>query len=153
MKETIDIRRRQVLIGATGAAAAAGLGGFSATSLAAAADKGKPLPEYASWKDAEAVIVHSSNTIETQRGALGTSVITPSDRLFVRNNVAPPDASIVSDRDGWKVSLEGVRNPREITVGELKSMGIETVPVVLQCSGNGRGFFGQASPTSPRCGR
>jgi sulfite dehydrogenase len=141
MKDAIDIRRRQMMLGATGVAAAAGLGGFSATGFAAAAEKGKPLPPYASWKDAEAVIVHSSNTMETRRGALGTSVITPSDRLFVRNNVAPPDASIVADRDGWKVSLEGVRSAREITVGELKSMGINTVPTVLQCSGNGRGFF------------
>jgi sulfite dehydrogenase len=34
-----------------------------------------------------------------------------------------------------------VRSPRTLTVAELKTMGVETVAMVLQCSGNGRGFF------------
>ncbi|HCP79060.1 MAG TPA: sulfite oxidase, partial [Pusillimonas sp.] len=49
----------------------------------------KPLPDYAKWKDADSLIVHSANTIETQRGAVGNSVITPLNRLFIRNNVSP----------------------------------------------------------------
>lgn len=153
MKNSIDARRRQVIFGATGVAAAAGLATFSPAGLAAAADKGKPLPEYASWKEADAVIVHSANTIETKRGALGTGGITPSDRLFVRNNISPPDASIVADPDAWTVAFEGVRNPRDITVADLKSMGITAVPMVLQCSGNGRGFFAhKASGTQWKVG-
>ena len=87
------------------------------------------------------MIVHSANTIETRRGAFGTSIVTPSDRLFVRNNLPPPDASILDDRDAWKVSIEGVRKSRSFTLGELKTMGIQTTATVLQCSGNGRGFF------------
>jgi DMSO/TMAO reductase YedYZ molybdopterin-dependent catalytic subunit len=102
---------------------------------------GKPLPRYVEWKRADALIVHSPNTIETRREAFGTSVITPVSMLFVRNNVSPPEASIVEDPDAWRLSLDGVRQPREITVGELKTMGIETLPMVLQCSGNGRDFF------------
>jgi DMSO/TMAO reductase YedYZ molybdopterin-dependent catalytic subunit len=39
------------------------------------------------------------------------------------------------------VEIDGVTSPRSVTVGELKTMGLETVPMVLQCSGNGRGFF------------
>ena len=101
----------------------------------------KPLPPYASWKDAGALIVHSSNTIETRRSAFGTSVITPAERLYIRNNLPPPDAAIVADRDAWEVAVEGVKNPRSLSVRELKAIGIETTAMVLQCSGNGRGYF------------
>jgi sulfite dehydrogenase len=88
------------------------------------------------------MIVHSSNTIETRRNAFGTSVVTPDDVLFVRNNLNAPDASITANSDAWKVEIEGVTNPRSLSVAELKNLGVETVPMVLQCSGNGRGFFG-----------
>jgi sulfite dehydrogenase len=59
----------------------------------------------------------------------------------VRNNLPPPDASILDNRDAWTISIEGVKNPRTFSLGELKTMGLETVATVLQCSGNGRGFF------------
>ncbi len=137
--------RRQLL--ARGASAAVGVGlasvsGTAAAQAAAPAAAGaKPLPAYVAWKDPSAVIVHSSNTIETKRGAFGTSVITPAEQLYVRNNLPPPDASILNDRDAWQVSIEGVKNPRTLSVGDLKTMGLETIATVLQCSGNGRGFF------------
>ncbi|MEO8081361.1 MAG: sulfite oxidase [Caldimonas sp.] len=142
-ESTPSIRRRQLLAGSASAIAAAGLTGLSGRAVAqsATASAAKPLPAYATFKDPSAVIVHSSNTIETKRSAFGTSVITPAEQLYVRNNVAPPDASILADRDAWQVSIEGVRTPRTLSVGELKTMGIETVAMVLQCSGNGRGFF------------
>ncbi len=85
--------------------------------------------------------MHSSTTIETRRGAFGTSVITPSDQLYVRNNLPTPPESIVADRDAWQVQVSGVKEPRRLSVRELKAMGLETVTMVLQCSGNGRGFF------------
>ena len=140
------LRRRQLLAGSAGALAAAGLAGVAAKASAqasapAAAAGPRPLPPYAAWKDANAVIVHSATTIETRRSAFGTSSITPTDQLFIRNNLPAPDASIVANRDAWQVSIEGVRSPRMTTVGELKTMGLETVATVLQCSGNGRGFF------------
>src|SRR5690606_42155546 len=95
----------------------------------------------AAWKDADSVIVHSANTIETRRGAFGDGVITPSRELYVRNNLPPPDASILDDRDAWTVEIQGVKNPRSFTLAELKTLGVETMATVLQCSGNGRGFF------------
>ena len=138
MKENlVSLPRRHVLAGTAGALAAVGLASWSTRAAAQA----KPLPAYATWKDASTLIVHSSNTMETRRAAFGTSVITPADQLYVRNNLPPPDASVLNDRDAWVVSIEGVKNPRSITLGELKSMGLETVATVLQCSGNGRGFF------------
>jgi sulfite dehydrogenase len=93
------------------------------------------------WKDPASLIVHSSSTLETKRSAFGTSVITPAEQLYIRNNLPAPDASIIANRDAWEVSIEGVKNPRKLTLAQLKAMGLETVAMVLQCSGNGRGFF------------
>jgi sulfite oxidase len=101
----------------------------------------KALPPYVSWKRADAVIVHSPETIEMKRGYGGTSVITPNDVLYIRNNVPAPDAAIVADRDAWKLSVEGVGTPKVLTVSDLKALGLESIASVLQCSGNGRAFF------------
>jgi sulfite dehydrogenase len=131
-------RRRHLLAGSAGALAAAGLGGWSTR---ASAQQAKALPPYATWKDADSVIVHSANTIETRRHAFGSSGITPTDRLYVRNNLPPPDASIVANPDLWEISIEGVQHPRTLQVGQLKALGLETVTMVLQCSGNGRSYF------------
>ena len=132
-----DLRRRGLLAGGASALAAAGLPAF-AQGQAPAPATARPLPAYAAFKDAEQLIVHTSSTLESKRSAFGTSVITPTDRLFVRNNLPVPD---VGEREAWTVSIEGVRQPRSLSVAELKTMGIETVAAVLQCSGNGRGFF------------
>jgi len=85
--------------------------------------------------------MHTGTTIETKRSALGTSLITPSDRLYIRNNLPAPDVGIVANRDAWSLMVEGVRQPRALTVADLKSLGLETMATVLQCSGNGRGYF------------
>jgi len=140
-----DPRRRKLLAGTAATLAAAGLSGLSnkatAQTVAAAAPAAKPLPAYVAWKDPAAMIVHTSGTLETRRSAFGTSVITPTERLYIRNNLPAPDASLVADRDAWEVSIEGVKAPRKLTLKELKSMGLESVTMVLQCSGNGRGLF------------
>jgi sulfite dehydrogenase len=146
---TLSLRRRQLLAGGAGALAGTGLIGLAgeaaaqaATPAASAAATGaRPLPAYVAWKDPSAVIVHSATTIETKRSAFGTSGITPAENLYIRNNLPAPDASIVANRDAWQVSIEGVRNPRTLTVADLRTIGIETVATVLQCSGNGRGYF------------
>jgi DMSO/TMAO reductase YedYZ molybdopterin-dependent catalytic subunit len=134
------LTRREAL---TTAAAAAWVAGQPATATAASAPPAaaKPLPAYVSWKRADALIVHTSSTIETRREAFGSSVITPVEHLYVRNNLPPPDASIVADPDGWMLSVEGVRTPRDLALRELRSLGLEVLPMVLQCSGNGRGYF------------
>jgi sulfite oxidase len=134
------LTRREAL---TTAAAAAWVAGQPATATAASAPPAaaKPLPAYVSWKRADALIVHTSSTIETRREAFGSSVITPVEHLYVRNNLPPPDASIVADPDGWMLSVEGVRTPRDLALRELRTLGIEILPMVLQCSGNGRGYF------------
>ena len=135
--------RRDLLKSSVGTFVAVGLAGIQGEALAqaSAAPAPKPLPGYAGWKDAGALIVHSNTTIETRRGAFGTSVITPSSQLYVRNNLPAPAATIVADRDAWQLEVRGVRQPKTLALHELKALGLETVTMVLQCSGNGRGFF------------
>ncbi|AZP12623.1 SorT family sulfite dehydrogenase catalytic subunit [Undibacterium parvum] len=138
--------RRHLLTGGAVALAAGGMAGISKSALAQAAASvvpaaAKPLPAYVAWKDPTAMIVHTSSTLETKRSAFGTSVITPAEQLYIRNNLPAPDASIIADRDAWEVQIEGVKNPRNFNLKQLKGMGLETTAMVLQCSGNGRGLF------------
>ena len=137
MSDNFDPRRRQVLLGSAVALASTSLLGLSPLSLAAE----MALPDYVNWKTPEALIVHSANTLETKRDAIGTSIVTSNEQLFIRNNLPPPPPSIVADRDAWTVAFKGVKNPRSISLGELKTLGVTTVATVLQCSGNGRAFF------------
>ena len=143
MKPANTLQRRQMLAASAAGLGALGLGGLAtqAHAQSSAAAGAKPLPAVAAWKDPKAMIVHSSNTLETRRAAFGTSVVTPTNRLFVRNNLPAPDASILEQRDAWTVAFEGVKGPRSLTLADLKTLGVETVATVLQCSGNGRGFF------------
>ena len=142
----VDVNRRKLLAAGAGGAAAAGLSSWSPTSLAQAATK--PLPPVAAFKDASRLIVHSASGVETRRSAFGTSGITDVDILFMRNNLGAPNASIVANPDAWQVEIQGVTNPRTLTVAELKRIGIANVAMVLQCSGNGRGFFGHKASGS-----
>jgi sulfite dehydrogenase len=140
MEHSPDLARRGLLAGAATALAGTTCGRI-ATAQTAPGGAARPLPDYVAWKKPEHLIVHTATTIETRRSAFGTSIITPSDRLYIRNNLPAPDASIVSNRDAWVLAVEGVRDPRPLTVADLKQMGIETIAAVLQCSGNGRGYF------------
>ena len=73
-------RRRHLLAGSAVAMTAAGLAAFTRSAMAQAVAStvpaAKPLPAYVSWKDANAMIVHTSSTLETKRSAFGTSIIT-----------------------------------------------------------------------------
>ncbi len=157
MSTPTDLGRRRLLASGTAAIAAAGIGGatraVAQAAPPAAAAQAKPLPAYVSWKDADSMIVHSPNTVETRWSAFGSSLITPADRLYIRNNLAPPDVSIVANRDAWQLAVEGVKQPRTLTVADLKSLGVDALPMVLQCSGNGRGLFSdKASGTQWKVG-
>ncbi len=143
--EHVNLSRRTWLQSTGGIVGMASIGTLTPLSAAlAATDKpaaAKSLPDYASWKNADSLIVHSANTIETKRSAFGNGLITPLDRLFVRNNISPPALSITEEPDAWELAVEGVKNPRSYTVAELKTMGVQALPMVLQCSGNGRAYF------------
>lgn len=145
MKTETDLSRRR-LLASSGALAAAGLAGASRATAQTTAPSAQPpapakLPPYVAWKDADSLIIHTPTTIETKRAAFGVGAITPAERLYIRNNIAAPDVSIVANRDAWQMAVEGVKQPRTLTVAELKTLGLETLVMVLQCSGNGRGYF------------
>ncbi|WP_341666812.1 SorT family sulfite dehydrogenase catalytic subunit [Alcaligenes sp. SDU_A2] len=143
--EPSNLSRRRMLLSSGSLVALAGAGGLTPLSQALAQEMAKAavksLPAYASWKHADSLIIHSANTMETRRGAFGSGLITPLDRLFVRNNVSPPSEKIVADPDAWMLSVKGVKTSTEISVADLKRLGVVALPMVLQCSGNGRAFF------------
>lgn len=147
--KNINVTRRRLLTtsgSVLGLASVSALSNFSSTTKALAATQestanNSALPAYADWKDANHLIIHSANTMETKRHAFGSGIITPLERLFVRNNIAPPSEEIVKDPDAWVLEVSGVKNPQSLTVAELKTLGVSTVAMVLQCSGNGRAYF------------
>lgn len=143
-----QLPRRHFLIAAGSAGMATALSDQLRIS-SASAQEAKPLPQYAAWKNPDAMIVHSSETLETKREFFGTSGITPEDMLYVRNNVPAPDESIVANRDAWEIEIEGVRNPGKKTLADLKKLGLESMAMVLQCSGNGRGFHKHKASGTP----
>ena len=143
MTHTIGLSRRRFLISTAGVGASAGL-----VPAMALGQDGAPLPDYVAWKDADDLIVHSDQTLETKREALGGRPITPAVDLYIRNNLPPPSEEVVADRDAWEVAFEGVAEPGSMRLGELKRLGVESVACVLQCSGNGRAVSGhEASGT------
>jgi sulfite oxidase len=131
------------IAGATALGGAVGytvpLGGEGLVGTASAQEK--KLPDFVKTKDLNGLIVHSDKTFETKRSVITASGITPNKLLFVRNNLSTPDEAVVTNADAWEVSIEGVKNPRKLTIAELKTLGVESVAAVLQCSGNGRGYF------------
>jgi DMSO/TMAO reductase YedYZ molybdopterin-dependent catalytic subunit len=69
--------------------------------------------------------------------------ITPSSRLFVRNNGVPPSTSDI-DPDQWQISIEGeaCERPKVMTLSEIKRRFKHyTLQLQLECGGNGRSEF------------
>jgi DMSO/TMAO reductase YedYZ molybdopterin-dependent catalytic subunit len=149
------INRGQFLAGAAGAGGllvGAGLGYAGARALEDDEPETAPAAEEVpEGKAAEDFIVHSTEpfNIETRREVLGASALTAASALFIRQNHPLPDEGILDDRDGWTVSVEGVAEPRELTIAELERIGVAEVAMVLQCSGNGRGYFEHDPSGSP----
>lgn len=142
MKQPANLSRRTFIVAGAGAAGVIAINPEMKFNIAAHAEDAKPLPSYVTWKNPQAMIVHSSNTLETKRDYFGTGGgITPSTELYVRNNLPAPNEDIVANRDAWEVTFEGVKKPRAMKVGEMKNLGLDSVVAVLQCSGNGRGYF------------
>jgi DMSO/TMAO reductase YedYZ molybdopterin-dependent catalytic subunit len=119
-----------------GAALAQGTGSGTAP---AAAPKGPKLLEM-EGKARLAVLGDRPLVAETQAELMDDSV-TPTDKLFVRNNGQVPD--VTGDPKAWKIKIDGeVNTPLELTVGELMSRFPNvTYQLMLECGGNGRSFF------------
>jgi DMSO/TMAO reductase YedYZ molybdopterin-dependent catalytic subunit len=67
--------------------------------------------------------------------------VTPTEKLFVRNNGQFPE--MPADLKAWKIRIDGeVNTPMEIALGDLMSKyEAVTLQLMLECGGNGRSFF------------
>ena len=140
----IDTSKRNFLTGSAtlaGAAAAASVLPISIAQANHGNYKSKGLPDFIKWKNRKALIVHSKKGIESHRTAIGESIITPIRNIYIRNNMPTMTDLQIGDRNKWKLSVEGVKQPKTFTLAQLKKLGQTTIATVLQCSGNGRGFF------------
>lgn len=135
MRDYTKLDRRHFLVGSAGVTVLAGAG------APALAQEGGGLPDYVSWKEADAFIRHSAQTLETKRGEIGLSAFTPNDIVYVRNNLPSMTEEEVGDPEAWEIAFEGLAQPGSLTLAELRRMEPDTVACVLQCSGNGRAFF------------
>jgi DMSO/TMAO reductase YedYZ molybdopterin-dependent catalytic subunit len=80
--------------------------------------------------------------IETPAHLLDDEV-TPTDRLFVRNNGTPPNVAGL-DADTWELELTGESclEPKTLTLAQLKTRyRHHTLQLQLECGGNGRAEF------------
>ena len=134
----LNLSRRNFLTGTATLAGVAATASFVPITIAKAnhSEGKKGLPDFISWKDRDALIVHSDKGIETHRSAIGESLITPNRNIYIRNNMPTMTDEQIGDRMNWKVSIEGVKNPKTFTIAQLQKLGHETMPTILQCSGN-----------------
>ncbi len=139
----LNLSRRNFLTGTATLAGIAATASVVPITIANAnhSEGKKGLPDFISWKDRDALIVHSDKGIETHRSAIGESLITPNRNIYIRNNMPTMTDEQIGNRMDWKVSIEGVKNPKTFTIAQLQKLGHETMATILQCSGNGRGFF------------
>lgn len=131
--------RRTLLKGvgmATVATSLPSVGGALAQGAPAA--KGPKLLEM-NGKAKLAVLGDKPLVAETQAELLDDAV-TPTDKLFVRNNGQVPEAG---DAKSWKIKVDGeVNTPLEFTVAEMIGRFPNvTYQLMLECGGNGRAFF------------
>ena len=144
MIKKIDTSKRNFLTGSVTLAGVAAATSVLPITIANANHKDsspKGLPDFISWKDRNALIVHSDKGIETHRSAIGESLITPNRNIYIRNNMPTMSDTQIGNRNNWKVSIKGVKNPKTFSLAQLKKLGHTTMATILQCSGNGRGFF------------
>ncbi len=115
-------------------------GGAGGSSSGGSAPKGPQYLQFPGKSDKLVVLGERPLVAETPEHMLDDDV-TPTEKLFVRNNGQIPEES--KNPDSWKIVIDGeVEKPFEITLGELKQrFQPVTRQVVLECGGNGRSFF------------
>src|SRR5688572_19309401 len=106
------------------------------------------------------LIVHNAQPpeLETPLALLREHRITPKELLFVRNNQTLQRSLTLqpASLDGWKIEFTGLLHHNSEPGASATGVVLEATDltkldqvdreIVLQCSGNGRAFFSQASP-------
>lgn len=132
MVSDISVSRRAFLAGAgrtlLGAASMGWLEAWAADSAQAApAGKRGMIVRSLRYLDLETPVEHLA------------SWITPVEHFFVRNHVSWPTVLEVSE---WRLEVAGeVERPLSLSYRELRRFPAASVVSVLECAGNGRGFF------------
>ena len=99
-KTKLNLNRRNFLTGTATLAGIAATASVVPITIANAnhSEGKKGLPDFISWKDRDALIVHSDKGIETHRSAIGESLITPNRNIYIRNNMPTMTDTQIGDR-------------------------------------------------------
>jgi DMSO/TMAO reductase YedYZ molybdopterin-dependent catalytic subunit len=90
------------------------------------------------------MIVRSARPLDLEMPLEGfADYITPLDRFFVRTHVYTPRVDIAQ----WRLTVGGdVTSPLTLTMDDLRRMPSVELVSVLECAGNGRGFYEPSMP-------
>ncbi|UYN96283.1 MAG: sulfite oxidase [Enhydrobacter sp.] len=140
---TVSASRRSLLKGAGMATVAVTLppvgSAFAQGGAAGGAPKGPKLLEMDG--KAKLVVLGDKPLVAETPAEMLDDPVTPTDKLFLRNNGLFPD--VAGDAKAWKIKIDGeVNTPMEITLGDLMGrFSNVTYQLMLECGGNGRAFF------------
>lgn len=97
-------------------------------------------------KDPAKLLVRSSrpHDLETEVAAFAED-FTENASFFVRSHHGAP----LVQTDHWRLTVRAGEEALSFTLAELEKLDPVTLPVVLQCSGNGRAFFNPTVPGVP----
>ena len=106
----------------------------AAARRAAAADEGVTIP------GKRPMILHNDRPEDLETPVrYFNSWITPVDAFFVRQHIPRP-AKI--DPAAYRLTVNGmVSKPLQLTLADLRGLPQHTLPAVIECTGNGRGFY------------
>jgi sulfite oxidase len=138
-KPATSATRRSLLKGTAMATLATALPAGAALAQAAPAAKGPKLLEMDG--KAKLVVLGDRPLVAETPASLLDDDVTPTDKLFVRNNGQFPE--VPADAKAWKIKIDGeVNTPMEIALGDLiAKFENVTYQLMLECGGNGRSYF------------
>src|ERR1044071_4687502 len=88
---------------------------------------------------ARRLIIHSARPQDLETPVhLLTSWITPNDLFYIRSHFYTPAVR----EETWRLQIDGeVATPLTLTMDALMRLPAKTMPVTLECAGNGRGYY------------
>ena len=118
--------------------------------LGGAAATGALLPQYAhaAWAPTDRkkvnMILRSARPYDVEMPIDGfLTEFTPSERFFTRSHHYEPKVDINS----WRLEVAGtVMRPQKLTMEAIQKLPKVDMPAVLECAGNGRGFYEPSMP-------
>jgi len=146
-----DVSRRRFLAAHAALALGATFGRRAGSAEAADSNAAATADVLIPGKDRR-LTVHNASPfeIETPLELLAADAVTPAALLFVRNNQQPDWSKTLDAPDRnmpWHVEFIGqLEFPRKPSLAEIAELPRVETEMVLQCSGNGRAMFSEASP-------